>query len=269
MPVRNLFIGLPAFNEEIALPRLLGKIAGLREASGLEITTLVYNDGSTDRTAEIARDWQARMPLVLLGTAANGGLGAGLRALVRHACDNGAPDDVLVVMDCDDSHDPSQIPQIIARLESGDDLVIASRFRRGASAVRVPALRHVTAYGAMILFKTHSPVAQRARLYLRLSCLPGRPAAARIAGVWTIAGVGARVLLHGGTAVEAQPPEAAHLGSAADAALRPEAHRQQGRAGTLYHPLAVVNGKMAGEGIRVSWAIADAHRKLTRPSAES
>jgi len=158
MPVRNLFIGLPAFNEEIALPRLLGKIAGLREASGLEITTLVYNDGSTDRTAEIARDWQARMPLVLLGTAANGGLGAGLRALVRHACDNGAPDDVLVVMDCDDSHDPSQIPQIIARLESGDDLVIASRFRRGASAVRVPALRHVTAYGAMILFKTIHPL---------------------------------------------------------------------------------------------------------------
>ena len=249
MPVRHLFIGLPAFNEEVALPRLLGKIAALREASGLAITTLVYNDGSTDRTAEIAREWQTRTPLVLLGTAANGGLGAGLRGLVQHACDNGAPDDVLVVMDCDDTHDPAQIPLMVARLESGDDLVIASRLphwcQRGSRAGVAPR----DGVWRDHPFKTIHPL----RSVLDYTC--GYRAyrvglLQRKREVWTVAGFGDRVLVHGRAAAQAQPPEAAYLGSAAAAALRPEAHRQQGRPGTLYHPLAVVDGKMAGAGIR-------------------
>ena len=52
--VGRIYLGLPAYNEEIALPRLLTRIEGLAQSSQLAITVVVYNDGSTDRTAAIA-----------------------------------------------------------------------------------------------------------------------------------------------------------------------------------------------------------------------
>ena len=44
-------------------------------------------------------------------------------------------------------------------LEAGNDVVIASRFRAGASVVGVPAFRRLTAFGAMALIKALHPIA--------------------------------------------------------------------------------------------------------------
>jgi dolichol-phosphate mannosyltransferase len=154
----HIYIGLPAYNEEIALPRLLERIARLIASSQQPVTVVLYNDGSTDRTAAIANEWQARLPLTLLGLAQNKGLGAGVRALVAHAVATGGDDDVLVIMDCDDTHEPSQINDILAALNRNADVVVASRFASGALVRGVPWLRRVTALGAMLLFKMIHPV---------------------------------------------------------------------------------------------------------------
>jgi dolichol-phosphate mannosyltransferase len=106
----------------------------------------------------IARDWQARLPLVIIDGVVNKGLGAGLRALVDYAVTNAADDDVLVVMDCDDTHDPAQIPAVLVRMDEGAAVVIGSRYARGALVRGVPALRRVTALGAAALFKLIHPV---------------------------------------------------------------------------------------------------------------
>ncbi|HEY1310401.1 MAG TPA: glycosyltransferase family 2 protein [Pseudolabrys sp.] len=153
-----LYLGLPAYNEEIALPRLLTRIEGLADSSKLAITVVVYNDGSTDRTATIASQWPQRVPLVLLDGMVNKGLGAGLRALIDYAVTTSAADDVLIIMDCDDTHDPAQIPQMLVAMANGADLVIASRFQSGATVRGVPLLRRLTALGAVILFKLVHPV---------------------------------------------------------------------------------------------------------------
>lgn len=157
-PVQRVLIGLPAFNEEVALERLLAKIADVISSDVSRFTVVVYNDGSTDRTADVALAWQTKLPVVLLGTENNRGLGAGLGTLVQYACAHGQPDDVLVVLDSDDTHDPVQIPSMLARIEAGSDLVIASRFRRGAAIVGVPLLRRLTAFGAMMLVKAIHPI---------------------------------------------------------------------------------------------------------------
>jgi dolichol-phosphate mannosyltransferase len=151
------FIGLPAYNEEIALPRLLARVKRLI-ASGQPITVVLYDDGSTDATLATARDWQARLPLVIIDGMINKGLGAGLRALVDYAVTNAADDDVLVVMDCDDTHDPAQIPAMLAQISEGAAVVIGSRYARGALVRGVPALRRITALGAAALFKLIHPV---------------------------------------------------------------------------------------------------------------
>src|ERR1700730_15257921 len=134
---RRVLIGLPAYNEEIALPRLLARIAPLAKASAAPMTVVLYNDGSSDATVPIAREWQSRLPLVILDGVVNKGLGAGLRALVEYAVAQADDDDVLVVMDCDDTHDPAL---------------------RGATVRGVPAFRRLTALGAAGLFKSVHPV---------------------------------------------------------------------------------------------------------------
>ena len=154
----RIFLGLPAFNEEIALPRLLTRAQALIADTGLPLTVVVYNDGSRDATAAIARDWSARAPVVLIDCPQNKGLGEGLRNLVAYAVAHGAADDVLVVMDCDDTHDPAQIPAMLDKLDAGADVVIASRYARGATVTGVPPLRRLTALGALVLFKALLPV---------------------------------------------------------------------------------------------------------------
>ena len=69
----HVYLGLPTFNEEIALPRLLTRVESLAQSSQSAITVVVYNDGSTDQTAAIAAQWRQRMPLVLLDCPQNRG----------------------------------------------------------------------------------------------------------------------------------------------------------------------------------------------------
>lgn len=155
---RRVFIGLPAYNEETALPRLLTRVQALISSSAEAITVVLYNDGSTDATLPIARDWQARLPLVILDGVVHKGLGAGLRALVGYAVGNAADDDVFVAMDCDDTHDPAQIIEMLRYMADGADAVIASRYAHGAVMRGVPPLRRAAAVVAAALFKLVHPV---------------------------------------------------------------------------------------------------------------
>jgi dolichol-phosphate mannosyltransferase len=156
--IRCVYIGLPAHNEETALPRLLQRIELLGPLLQKTITVVLYNDGSTDSTSTIARQWQERISLVLLDCPQNKGLGAGLRALVRHVVETAHDDDVLVIMDCDDTQNPAQIRDMLRSIEEGADVVIGSRFVPGAIVRGVPRLRRVTALGAVALFKLIHPV---------------------------------------------------------------------------------------------------------------
>lgn len=155
---RRVLLGLPAYNEELALPRLLRRVEHFNATAAQPLTVVLYNDGSTDATVPIARDWQARLPLVIVEGAVNQGLGAGLRALVGYAVANAADNDVLVVMDCDDTHDPAQIPDMLQEIDQGADVVIGSRYLRGSLVQGVPPLRRLTAFGALALFKLIHPV---------------------------------------------------------------------------------------------------------------
>jgi dolichol-phosphate mannosyltransferase len=156
--VGRVYIGLPAYNEEIALPRLLKRIELLGASLKKEITVVLYNDGSTDSTSTVAQQWQKHLSLVLFNCAQNKGLGAGLRALVQHVVETAHDEDVLVTMDCDNTHDPGQVRELLRSIEEGADVVIGSRFRRGALVRGVPPWRRIGALGAAALFKLIHPV---------------------------------------------------------------------------------------------------------------
>ena len=81
------------------------------------------------------------------------GLGEGLRCLIAHVTERGAGRDVLFILDCDDTHHPAQFPAMLAALDSGHDVVIASRYRRGSHIAGVAPHRRLLSLGAAMLFK--------------------------------------------------------------------------------------------------------------------
>jgi glycosyltransferase involved in cell wall biosynthesis len=115
--VRVLII-IPAFNEQEALGGLLGEIRAL-EIAGLE--TLVVDDGSADRTAEIARTGGARV----LRLCGNLGIGGAVQAGIRLAHREGF--DCAVQVDGDGQHPPGELPNLLAAMPSAD-IVIGSRY---------------------------------------------------------------------------------------------------------------------------------------------
>lgn len=110
---------IPAFNEEESIGPLLAEI--YRYVPGLDV--VVVNDGSADRTADVADEHGARV----LDLPCNLGVGGAVQAGFRYAYENGYK--YAVRCDGDGQHPPQEIPRLLkAIVENKVDLVIGSRF---------------------------------------------------------------------------------------------------------------------------------------------
>lgn len=130
---------LPTFNEE---PTLKAVIEGIRTVMGEEVEILVVNDGSTDRTPEIAQEAGAKV----ISHPYNIGNGAAVKTGIRHA-----KGDCLILMDGDGQHKPEDIPRLLAEIESYD-LVVGARSR--TSQKNMPRLLANQAYNLIASYLT-------------------------------------------------------------------------------------------------------------------
>ncbi len=123
--IKKLIVYIPALNEEEKIGKVISNIPS--KISGIaEIECLVIDDGSTDRTAEIARAEGASV----VSHGRNQGVGMAFQSAVQYAWDNDA--DILVGIDADGQFDPAEISFIIQPLrEDKADMVIGNRFSRG------------------------------------------------------------------------------------------------------------------------------------------
>lgn len=110
----RLSVILPAKNEAVGLAKTLPAIA--QHCPGAEI--IVVDDGSTDDTANIAREHGA----TVLTSPYSMGNGAAIKRGARAA--NG---DLLVFMDADGQHNPADINKLLAKLDEGYDMVVGAR----------------------------------------------------------------------------------------------------------------------------------------------
>lgn len=154
----RLFVALPAYNEEDCLPPLLNHFRRVfkRMDPAYDPLIIIVDDGSKDRTAQVVRNAAAKgYPVVLVQHPQNKGLGEAIKTGLREvALRSKSGDDVLICMDADDTHPPRfVIPMIKKMNQTGADLVIASRFRKGSEQHGVPFNRQVLSIGALVLFK--------------------------------------------------------------------------------------------------------------------
>ena len=118
----KLIIQIPCFNEEEQLPGTLADLP--REVAGFEVVEwLVIDDGSTDRTIEVARAHGVDHVVRLTN---NKGLAAGFQAGLDACLKLGA--DVIVNTDADNQYDARDIPKLVGPILAGHaDLVVGDR----------------------------------------------------------------------------------------------------------------------------------------------
>lgn len=128
---QKITVILPAFNEEVSIGSVI-----LITKQYVD-SVIVVDDGSSDRTAALAE--KAGAEVIIHET--NKGKGGALRTGFAAASRLGA--DVIVTMDSDGQHNPSDIPSLVAPVLSGEaDIVNGSRYLNGRST-DTPAYRRV------------------------------------------------------------------------------------------------------------------------------
>ncbi|MBI4877419.1 MAG: glycosyltransferase [Acidobacteria bacterium] len=173
----SLLVVLPVFNEEGALDALLRRFVAL--AGALPLRLIVVDDGSSDASLAVIERFAGALPIEVLKNETNRGLGVTIQRGLARAAANAVPGDVVVTMDADNTHPPEMIPAMLAKLERGYDLVIASRYEGDAQVVGLSLFRRAMTLGARLLFRVLIPIpgvrdytcgfrAYRAELLVRL-----------------------------------------------------------------------------------------------------
>jgi dolichyl-phosphate beta-glucosyltransferase len=126
MNVPSLSVVVPAYNEERRLPPTLRRIHEFLEARGDSYEVVVVDDGSTDRTADYAREATEGRALVVRNDS-NRGKGFSVRRGMLLA--KGAR---RLMTDADLSTPIEELPRLAAQLDQGADVCIGSRAAAGA-----------------------------------------------------------------------------------------------------------------------------------------
>jgi UDP-N-acetylglucosamine---dolichyl-phosphate N-acetylglucosaminyltransferase len=130
----DIFIVMPAFNEEASIGHVLKNLKkrGFRKI-------IVIDDGSTDRTSDIASAAGAIVYRHPVNRGLGGALGTGLQAALM----NGA--EIIVTCDADGQHDPSDVKRLVQPILKGKaDAVIGSRLKNPKG---MPLIRRVGNWG--------------------------------------------------------------------------------------------------------------------------
>lgn len=128
----KVVIILPTYNERGNIAALLTSLQNEFRRLRHDMHILVVDDNSPDGTAELVREAMREYPNVHLITGEKAGLGAAYIRGMRHALGE-LRADVVFEMDADFSHDPADVPRLLAALENSADFVIGSRHVRGGS----------------------------------------------------------------------------------------------------------------------------------------
>ena len=133
----KLVIIIPAFNEEDTIGDVIENVP--KHLPGVDdIEVIVMDDGSTDRTAEIARE----MGAVVYSHPHNQGLGITFRGGIERALKAGA--DIIVNIDADGQFNPRDIPQLVAPVLDGRaEFVTASRFVEKDPDLQMPRMKYL------------------------------------------------------------------------------------------------------------------------------
>lgn len=135
----SLFLSIivPAHNEELRLPQTLSQIFAFLEKQNYAAEVIVVENGSSDHTLELAREFAEHQPNLIILKEDHAGKGNAVRRGVLEA-----RGEYRFICDADLSMPIEEIEKFLPPAASGFDIVIASREAPGAVRYNEPAYRH-------------------------------------------------------------------------------------------------------------------------------
>jgi dolichol-phosphate mannosyltransferase len=131
---------LPTYNERENLEKMV------RALGAHDVDVLVADDNSPDGTGEIADRLAAELDYVsVLHRPRKEGLGPAYLAAFRHLLTGDS--ELILEMDCDFSHDPADVPRLIAACEDGADVALGSRYVSGGGTRNWGLVRRIISWG--------------------------------------------------------------------------------------------------------------------------
>jgi glycosyltransferase involved in cell wall biosynthesis len=126
----SVSVVIPAFNEQRSIGHVIEETTSVMDDLGVPYEIIVVNDGSTDKTGQVATRYKA----TVLTNERNRGKGYAIRRGFEQATG-----DIIVTLDADGAHSPKEIPDLIDPLSNGTDIVGGSRFlgNKGFSTTRL------------------------------------------------------------------------------------------------------------------------------------
>jgi len=140
----KVLVVTPTYNERKNIANLIEAISTVNP----DYDILVVDDNSPDGTGDVVRSLQERYSNLFIETRpGKSGLGKAYIHGFTWALERDY--DIIIQMDADMSHDPTEIPNMVDLLEE-NQLVIGSRYAKGVSVVHWPIRRLVLSYGANV-----------------------------------------------------------------------------------------------------------------------
>ena len=147
----NKLVIIPTYNEIENAERIIRAVFGLE--GGFHI--LIIDDGSPDGTSDVVKRLQGEFPDRLFLIERSGKLGLGTAYITGFKWALERDYDYIFEMDADFSHDPADLPRLLAACEDGGaDFAIGSRYADGVSVVNWPIGRIIMSYYASVYTRT-------------------------------------------------------------------------------------------------------------------
>ena len=126
----NVVAVVPTYNERENIGPLVEALVAASAEIPHDFEVLVVDDNSPDGTQDVIRELQDRFPNVRLLSGTKEGLGVAYARGLEYALSE-LHADIVLHMDADFSHNPDDVPRLVAQIDAGYDLVVGSRYIPG------------------------------------------------------------------------------------------------------------------------------------------
>ncbi len=153
-----IWVVLPIYNEEGVIAKFIRSIQRELNKAHLDFSLIAVNDGSDDKSEVILNDLAKELSVHLIKHPKNQVLGETIRDGLLFASERSKEDDWIVTMDADNTHPPEYIPKLLEKGSQGYNLIIASRYQKGAKEEGLSLLRSLYSRALSTILRMRFPI---------------------------------------------------------------------------------------------------------------